>query len=154
MHYTCTNINGVGSSLLQSNYEAIVTAIRSDVTAITNKAYSSRLISETVHHRMLTTGITDTNKASELVAAVRDRVKLHPKSFHVFMDILREEPVYAPLVNRIESTRVSTQTLISARPHSQKDDYIVLFGSLMLLAVLLYVCMLCITFYAKYCICM
>lgn len=87
---------------LQSTCAMTTAAIQSDIVTVANKAYSKRLISENVHSRILTTAIPDVNKASELMSAVLRRVKLHPKSYQKFMEILREEPAYSHLVKTIE----------------------------------------------------
>ncbi len=89
-------------SSLHANYSSIVRAIQSDVITIANQAYSKGLISEGLHDKILTSKTPDTERASVLLSAVLPRVKLHPKSYSIFMGILKEEPTYSPLVKRIE----------------------------------------------------
>ncbi len=89
-------------SSLRANYSSIVRAIQSDVITIANQAYSKGLISEGLHDKILTSKIPDTERASVLLSAVQHRVKLHPKSYSIFMGILKEEPSYSPLVKQIE----------------------------------------------------
>ena len=69
---------------------------------VTTKAYSKGLITREVKKTVFSeNGTSEGRKADLLLSAIQVRIKTDPHAFDTFVDILRSEPAYQHLVNKL-----------------------------------------------------
>ena len=76
--------------------------------SVSVKLLEKGLIPKDVHDYVLTAqGVSSQHKASRLVSCLTDRVKDAAKVFHDFVDLLKEDPFFSDIVEKI-NTEYST----------------------------------------------
>jgi hypothetical protein len=72
--------------------------------SVSDKLLEKGWITRDVHGWALTArGVSDHDKASRLVTCLADRVKEAAQVFHDFVDVLKEDPFFADIVEKINA---------------------------------------------------
>ena len=72
--------------------------------SVSDKLLEKGLITKDVHGWVLTArGVSDLEKASRLVSCLADRVKDAAQVFHDFVDVLKGDPFFAEIVEKINA---------------------------------------------------
>ena len=82
-------------------YDRIHVAIRAGVGQLATKAFSKELLTSSQLNMATFLFFPPDQQATQFLAALRDRIEVHPASFMVFRDIMNSEPVYANIVSDI-----------------------------------------------------
>ena len=82
----------------------LVKTLALNLITISDELYAKSFVSSSVHKEMRTPGMTDENKASQLVDNVLCQVKTKPMKFNEFIDILNNEPSHSGIVEILEVT--------------------------------------------------
>ena len=72
--------------------------------SVSDKLLEKGLIAKDVHDYVLTAqGVSNQHKASRLVSCLTDRVRGAAQVFHDFVDLLKEDPFFMDVVEKINS---------------------------------------------------
>ena len=72
--------------------------------SVSDKLLEKGWVTRDVHGWALTArGVSDQEKASRLVSCLTDRVKDAAQVFHDFVDVLKEDPFFADIVEKINA---------------------------------------------------
>lgn len=71
--------------------DKLITALSLEPLYIATELFARGIISQIIMDKMLVLGITDRQKAVELVTVVRNAVELNSQNFHTFVEILKYE---------------------------------------------------------------
>ena len=82
----------------------IITALSNDPLGVAGMLFGKELIASEVHSRVLHYNGTPYERASFLVEAMRNTIETDPSKFHVFLEILSEQPCAKAVVERIRTT--------------------------------------------------
>ena len=77
--------------------DELTTALSHDLTNIAGKLLAKNVITVTVYDMVIeaqSPGVTNKDKASRLIACVRDKVKSNPEAFSIFMEVLQDGDPY------------------------------------------------------------
>ena len=103
-------------SILKQTPE-LTTALSNDPLGVAEILLSKELICEEVHSEMLIDSYTPRKKASILVKALRNTIKIAPDKFQVFLETLSEVSCANEVVERLRSTYQSES--LSPLAHDQ-----------------------------------
>ena len=90
-------------TLLECN-DKLITALSSNPVGTAGALVAKGLITTNIEAEMLLPAIANHNKATKLAISVRDMVRPNPKNYHVFVDVLSEEPANDDIVKILDST--------------------------------------------------
>ena len=81
--------------------------------SVSDKLLEKGLIAKDVHDYVLTAhGVSNLHKASRLVSCLTDRVKDAAQVFHDFVDLLKEDPFFADIVEKITTEHSMSYSMI------------------------------------------
>ena len=103
-------------SILKQTPE-LTTALSNDPLGVAEILLSKELICEEVHSEMLIDSYTPRKKASILVKAVRNTIKLAPDKFQIFLETLSEVSCAEEVVERLRCAYQSES--LSSLAHNQ-----------------------------------
>ena len=85
------------------SFDEIVNALSSNLTDIAGKLVAERLIPSNLYHNIVypVSGITEKQRAGQLVSHIGDVVKRSPQKFGVFVEILRGDLYYEDVVTHL-----------------------------------------------------
>ena len=94
-----------GHTAIREHFHVLVDAVsKMGMIAITVMAYSKMLITDEVKNFVLSVnGTSEQVKANILVSAIEERIKGDPSAFNTFVEILRLEPAYKHLADKLTS---------------------------------------------------
>ena len=84
---------------LRECYYELVTALSNNVLETSQALYSRNIIPESIVQKMLLISSIPDAKASELISAVTNVVKINSDKYHDFMDVLRENPIHNDIIS-------------------------------------------------------
>ena len=104
-HFYCKRSKEVGSysEIVASNYNDLVTGIRSSANSLAVAAYSKRLIPKQVLEDV-NTQLPPLRKANTLLLAIQEKIEVNPTSFFTFLNILHSEPSLNYLATILEES--------------------------------------------------
>jgi hypothetical protein len=90
--------------------------------SVSDKLLEKGWITRDVHGWALTArGVSDQEKASRLVSCLADRVKEAAQVFHDFVDVLKEDPFFADIVEKLNAEYSMTHSMITINVHNLSD---------------------------------
>lgn len=94
---------GDGYTAIQEHFDELWGALSElGMLEVTTKAYSKGLITREVKKTIFSeNGTSEGRKADLLLSAIQERIKTDLCAFDTFVDILRSEPAYQHLVNKL-----------------------------------------------------
>ena len=95
-----------GHTVIREHFHELVDAVSQlGMLDITLKAYSKGLITDEVKNTVLSmNGASEGVKANILVSAIKQHIKGDPSAFNTFVEILRSEPAYKHLADKLTSS--------------------------------------------------
>ena len=97
-------INNEGYNVILSCHDKLVTAIATDYLIIAGDLLTHGFISEEVFAKMLLPSSTPNEKATVLVTAMRERIKLAPQHFSELVTLFSEHTSTKCVVSLLQST--------------------------------------------------
>ena len=97
------NSSSSGHAAIQKHFDELWGAISNlGMLDLTTKAFSKGLITAEVKRMVFSTNGTSSEvKADALLSAIQERIKNDPSAFDVFVEILRSEPAYQHLADKL-----------------------------------------------------
>ena len=92
-----------GYRAFQDNYDTLVDGIQSPA-ALAGKLFSKEMITAEILDNVGNVGIKKVTRTSELLAAVRSKLMSEPASFHVFVQVIKEEPAYQDIARKMSDS--------------------------------------------------
>lgn len=90
--------------ILTQNTSGLIDLMKHQVSSISTKLLGKNLIPRSVHESALTTtGVSDRDKAAQLVSCVTECVKRSLQKFNDFICALKEDPYYEDIVEKLVS---------------------------------------------------
>ena len=77
---------------LNDSNDKLITALSLEPSNIASELLAKSVIPSSVVDQMQVLGIADRQKASKLVTAVRSAVEINPQNYHIFIEVLKNEP--------------------------------------------------------------
>ena len=99
-----SNIDNEGYKAMLACHDKLVTAIATDYLTIAGILLACGFISEEVSSKMLLPSSTPTEKATILVTAMRERIKIAPQHFSELVRILSRNTSTECIVSLLQST--------------------------------------------------
>ena len=95
-----------GDTVIREHFHELVDAVSQlGMHDITLEAYSKGLITDEVKNTVLSmNGTSEGVKANILVSAIKQRIKGDPSAFNMFVEILRSDPAYKHLADKLTSS--------------------------------------------------
>ena len=95
-----------GHTVIREHFHELVDAVsRLGMLDVTLQAYSKGLITDEVKNTVLSVnGTSEGVRANILVSAIKERIKGDPSAFDAFVEILRSEPAYKHLADKLTSS--------------------------------------------------
>ena len=90
-------------AFLQVN-ETLSTGIREALLSIAEAALSKKLIHENTHSEVLNVRHAIEVRAQNFLKAIRDRVRIDPQTFHIFVSILENQPSMEYLASKLKQS--------------------------------------------------
>ena len=90
---------------LSKHNDLLILALSDNPTGMAAALHARGLIPSNIREEILFSDTSPKEKATKLIAAVRNRVKIDPKMYHEFMDVLKNEfYYYQDIVKLLNST--------------------------------------------------
>ena len=91
-----------GFAVIRKHFKELLAALsQMGMDELAAEAYSKGLISDQIKHLVLSSDATSTKKADALLSAIQVRIKTDPNTFDTFVEILRSQPAYQPLADKL-----------------------------------------------------
>ena len=123
MHDTMTSasfdmsLDPAAHKAIERCHDKLVTALSTDILSISNILFEKEFISEEMHGKLLLTTVTEDKRATDLVIAIRKKIKLVPNRFQELIKIFSEQTCTKDIVMSL-SSHVSYQQV----PEIKKQD--------------------------------
>jgi len=91
-----------GFRVFQKHFSELLDALsKMGMDELVAEAYSKGLVSDQIKQDVLSSDYTSTKKANALLSAIQARMKTDPTTFDSFVEILRLQPAYQPLADKL-----------------------------------------------------
>ena len=90
-------------------HDKLVTALKTDYLTISGVLLSRKFIPEEIHNKMLRTNFTPQEKATIVVNAVTDNIKIAPKRFDELIKIISEQMCTKDIISSLSSQKISCE---------------------------------------------
>lgn len=91
-----------GFRVFQKHFSELLDALsKMGMDELVAEAYSKGLVSDQIKQVVLSSDGTSTKKANALLSAIQVRMKTDPTTFDSFVEILKLQPAYQPLADKL-----------------------------------------------------
>ncbi len=99
--------HGYGSRLnygkvVRAQFDYLVNGVVADLPRIARRAYAEKLITHCTFEAVKNQATNPSDRATDLMSAIRMKVRISDEAFIIFLKILREEPVVSELADTLE----------------------------------------------------